>query len=158
MIFALFGSTRLEFSRLVLVLENLLSKKLINEDIIAQTGHTKYHGTRIKAIPFMSEQQIFNMINDSSIVISHAGTGSAISVLEKNKKLILFPRYSELNEHVDNHQLELARVFYKKNLCNACFIDDDPLIKIMETKENNYQNFESNTPKFLKEIEKLIEK
>lgn len=156
MIFALFGSTRLEFPRLLLVLEDLFNKKIIKEDIIAQTGHTKYNGSNIKTIPFMSEQEMLKMINDSSIVISHAGTGSAISVLEKNKKLILFPRYSKLNEHVDNHQLELARVFYEKNLCNACFIDDDPLIKIMETIKHDYQKFESNTPNFLKKIEKLI--
>jgi UDP-N-acetylglucosamine--N-acetylmuramyl-(pentapeptide) pyrophosphoryl-undecaprenol N-acetylglucosamine transferase len=48
-------------------------------------------------------------IQSADVVISHAGTGSALTALELGKVPVLVPRSARHGEHVDDHQHEIAR-------------------------------------------------
>jgi UDP-N-acetylglucosamine transferase subunit ALG13 len=58
-------------------------------------------------------------LNESDVVISHAGVGSILSILDSGKFPILIPRLAENSEHIDNHQLEIASVVSNLNLCTV---------------------------------------
>jgi UDP-N-acetylglucosamine transferase subunit ALG13 len=156
MILILLGTIKIEFPRLLNEVDFLIESGFIKEEVIAQIGHTKYTKNNIKTIDFCSQDEIDMMIDKSSLVISHAGTGSALSVLQKNKKLILCPRYSYLKEHVDDHQVELAEVFEKNNWCKSYYNNSNLLQIINDTEKKDFMKFKSNSELFIRNLDKLI--
>lgn len=52
----------------------------------------------------------------ADVVISHAGTGSALTALELGKIPVLAPRSAGHGEHVDDHQYEIAKQLSKRGL------------------------------------------
>lgn len=156
MIFILLGTINVEFPRILQEVDLLIEKGFIKEEVVAQIGYTKYLKKNIKTIDFCSQDEVDDLINQSKFVISHAGTGSALSVLQKNKKLILCPRYSDLGEHVDDHQLELAEAFEKNNWSTSYYKDSNLEEVINNTKNINLEQFNSNNKIFVKKLDILI--
>jgi beta-1,4-N-acetylglucosaminyltransferase len=77
---------------------------------------------------------ILNYIDSASIIISHAGAGTALDALRANKKLIVVPNESLL----DNHQLELAKKLADEGYClmASCSELEAVLEKINDFKPN----------------------
>ncbi|MDI6654714.1 MAG: glycosyltransferase, partial [Candidatus Hydrothermarchaeota archaeon] len=46
---------------------------------------------------------------EARIVISHGGAGSIIFALRSGKPVVVVPRLKKFDEHVNDHQLELAK-------------------------------------------------
>ena len=150
MILVLLGTIKLQFSRPLLEIENLCKHGIIKEKIIVQSGHTKYYSEYFEVIPFMKPDWLEKLIEESSIVITHAGTGSVLGAVRKNKKTIAVARYKELNEHVDDHQLDLLDEFSKKGYIIPWY-KDDKLYELL-------QKIESFTPNiFISQKHKIIE-
>lgn len=156
MILILLGTIKYSFKRILNELEILKTSGLLNEEIVAQIGHTKFKSTAINTFDFKSKQEIDKLILKANIVISHSGTGSAISVLRLNTKLILAPRYSDLKEHSDNHQLDLAQKFKDLNYCSVYFKNDNLLDVINKTYSNNFLEYKSNSLKSIVFVDELI--
>lgn len=55
----------------------------------------------------------------ADVVISHAGVGSAIRVMELGKSPILVPRRAAHREHVDDHQQQIATHLAERGLCQT---------------------------------------
>lgn len=51
-----------------------------------------------------------------SLLIAHSGVGTILSAINHEKPVIVFPRLKKYKEHVDDHQLEIAKAFEKKQL------------------------------------------
>lgn len=115
MIFVTVGTQKFPFDRLFIELDRLLSEGAIKEEIIAQIGYTNYKPKHFKTFQFLTEIEIENYMNAASKIITHAGTSSIITCMKKQKKTIVIPRLSKFNEHVDDHQMEIATLFYSKN-------------------------------------------
>jgi len=49
-------------------------------------------------------------------VVTHAGVGSILMVLRTGKCPVVIPRTKRLGEHVDNHQLQLARLLHERGI------------------------------------------
>ena len=64
-----------------------------------------------KAFKFISRDEYQIYMDKADVIISHAGTGCAVPAIKMGKKVLVFPRRKEYQEHLDNHQLELAEVF-----------------------------------------------
>jgi len=129
MILILLGTIKLEFVRPLKEIEKLCKKGIIKDHIIVQSGFTNYTSKYFEVIPFIKPQRLEELIEQSTLVITHAGTGSVLSALKKNKKIIAVARYFELNEHVDNHQLDLLNEFSKKGYIVPWYKEDN-LLKI----------------------------
>ena len=56
------------------------------------------------------ENEIIELCKNARIIVSHAGAGSILTVFYYMKPIIIIPRLKKLNEHIDDHQLELAKV------------------------------------------------
>ncbi|MFB4165195.1 PssE/Cps14G family polysaccharide biosynthesis glycosyltransferase [Alteribacillus sp. JSM 102045] len=111
MIFVVLGTHELPFTRLLDEIEQLVKEEEITEEVLVQSGHTKYESDRLKLVPFMSFEEMDQTFDEARIVIAHGGTGSIITGVKKGKPVIAVPRLAEHGEHNDDHQLEIVEQF-----------------------------------------------
>lgn len=81
-----------------------------------QTGEADVVGLRGRVAREFSAGELGDAISTADVIISHAGTGSAVAALEAGVLPILIPRLAERGEHVDDHQTELAAMLNRRGL------------------------------------------
>lgn len=113
MIFVTVGTQKFQLNRLLKDLENLITKDLINENIYAQTGYSSFIPKHFRSVNFLSQHDFHKQIMQCDILITHGGVGSIHNGLRLNKKVIVYPRLSKYKEHVDDHQLEIAKKYFE---------------------------------------------
>lgn len=81
----------------------------IDEEVVMQIGHTDYEPVNAKFFDFLeSFEEIERLNREARVVVSHAGAGSILTALEQRVPVIVVPRLKKFNEHMDDHQLEIA--------------------------------------------------
>lgn len=106
MIFVTVGMSPNDFTRLVKAVDELTEE--INEEIIYQTGFTKYIPENGICFDFTPRQDFIEYYKKARYIIGHAGEGTIINALKYRKPIIVMPRSKKFNEHCDDHQKELA--------------------------------------------------
>lgn len=154
-IFVILGSQKFQMNRLLEQLDKISNNEKYN--IFAQIGYSTYKPINYNYVKFLDNDLFQNKILQADLILTHAGTGAIVSSLKKNKKVIAVPRLAKFKEHVDDHQLEIAKVFYEKQYINT-LLDVSELEKcISETMSHTYNNFESNTSNFIDKLMEIIE-
>lgn len=153
MIFVTVGTQKQQFTRLLEMLEK--SEELKNDEIIVQSGYTKYESNRLKLIDFVSFEKMEEYIDKSEFVISHGGVGSIFTALKRNKKVLVVPRLSKYKEHINDHQLEICEQLEKDDF--ILYLKDekdfDKIIRrIRRRKNKEYMSDRSFIDKLRKEI------
>lgn len=105
MIFITTG-TQEPFDRLLRIVA--LVAEEINEEIVIQAKTTLSFPKNVTVKEFISPKEFDSYFLSANFIISHAGMGTIISALEKNKPLIIFPRIASLGEHRNEHQMATA--------------------------------------------------
>jgi len=128
MILVSLGTHERQFYRLLKEIEILISEGKI-KDVIIQTGYTSYKVKGAKCFDFIEFGKMQKYIRNCNCLITHGGVGSITDALNYGKTTIVVPRRKELNEHTDNHQLQITKemekigkiipVYNIKNLENA---------------------------------------
>ncbi|KAI5961237.1 ALG13 [Candida pseudojiufengensis] len=98
------------------IIDHLNLKKV--ED--TKTNAITLSNSKIEIVAFPFSTNIESYIESSTLVISHAGTGSIIDTLKYKKPLIVIVN----NKLMDNHQLEIAEEFEKLNYCLNLNVND----------------------------------
>ena len=115
MIFISVGTSEFKFDRLLKIIDELCEEKKIDaNEIFAQIGYTEYRPKYYKYKKFLSKNEMDDYVNKCEYLITHSGAGIITLSLSSNKKVIVFPRLKQYNEHVDNHQIEIAESFKNK--------------------------------------------
>lgn len=109
MIFVILGTQDIPFNRMLEMVDNLIERYNISEEVIAQVGNTEYNSKHFTCIPFMNERDFQKHIKQASAIITHAGSGALFSAIKSGKKTIAVARLKEYNEMPDNHQTELVK-------------------------------------------------
>lgn len=109
MIFVILGTQDIPFNRMLEMVDNLIERYGITEEVIAQVGHTQYNSKHFICIPFMNEEDFQEHVKRASAIITHAGSGALFSAIKSGKKAIAIARLKEYNEMPDNHQTELVK-------------------------------------------------
>lgn len=120
MIFVTVGTHNQGFERLVKKADEIA--KGIDEDIIIQRGHTAYKPVNASFFDFASRDEMRRSVEKARVVVSHGGAGSIIFALGAGKPLVVVPRLKAYEEHVNDHQLELAKALEKEGKVRA--VDD----------------------------------
>lgn len=158
MVFVTFGTQKHSFERLIKKIVS--SKELENEDIIIQSGYTKidekYKRDNIEYFNFLNEEKYNEYIKKSEYVITHAGVGSILSAVKLNKKVLVVSRLKKYNEHMDDHQTQIAQEFKKKKFVLILEEDDDIDKKIIKLKNFNMKEFKEKN-NYIEIIEKTID-
>lgn len=112
MILVSLGTHERPFHRLLKEIKKLILEKKI-KDVIIQTGYTSYKVRGAKCFDFIEFGKMQKLIKRCEFLITHGGVGSITDALNYGKPTIVVPRRQELNEHSDNHQLQITREMEK---------------------------------------------
>jgi UDP-N-acetylglucosamine transferase subunit ALG13 len=107
---------RYTFPRLLNHLVTLLPS---DWDVLWQVGSTvidKMPAGARKLVPITEMRQA---LAEADVVISHAGVGSALAAMQAGKRALYVPRRKAFGEHVDDHQVEMARELEGRKLVVA---------------------------------------
>jgi len=159
MIFVTVGTHEQPFTRLVEYMDKWAADH--DEEVVIQSGVTSYEPKNCRWQKFYSQVQMDEFNKDARIVITHGGPRCFMEVLHLGKTPIVVPRQPKLNEHVDDHQVKIDRVF-KEQYDNIFLIEDieklgetvdryDELIKTLANRE-----FVSNTAAFCARFSEIV--
>ncbi len=105
-------------------------------EVLWQTGDTPVGDLAIRATPVLPAAELAAALGAADIVISHAGTGSALAALNAGRYPILAVRDSAQGEQVDDHQRELAAELARRGLAlhrDAHSITVDDMLTTLHT-------------------------
>lgn len=106
MVFVSVGTQKQQFTRIFQMVENSIVLK--DDEIVAQTGNTKFESKRIKMLPSIDNNKFNEYIKKADFVICHGGVGTIFNALENGKRILVVPRLGKYKEHINDHQLEVA--------------------------------------------------
>ena len=156
MIFVTVGSQKFPFDRLLIKIDQLKEAGVIQDEIVAQIGHSTYQPQHYSYAAFMDQACFEEKLKQCDLLIAHGGTGVIVTALKLRKKVIAVPRLAKYHEHVDDHQLELLEQFNEQKLI-CCCQEMDELEKLLTTiDEKTFQPFTSNTAAYLKELDQEL--
>jgi len=124
MIFAVVGTQKFQFNRLLKTLDELVENGSIEEEIIAQTGHSDYSPQNYTGRDFFSKEEFENNIEKCRLLITHSGASTITTGLKHGKPVIVVPRLEKYGEHVDNHQVQISRIFADRKYVMMCGEND----------------------------------
>lgn len=142
MIFVTVGTQPNGFLRCLKEVEALVKKYDIKEEIIAQIGNTNFQTDKFKTITFTSENEFQRLINDASIIITHAGSGAIFNSIKAGKKVIAMARLHDFNEMADNHQTELVKKLAEEGYIidgTYSLIDAWPKLENFNPRKNDFK-------------------
>ena len=106
MIFVTVGMHHQGFERLIKAMDDLAAQ--IDEPVVMQIGASSYEPVHAEWFKFAPAERVAELTKEARVLVAHAGAGTIISSFEHRKPLIVVPRRADQDEHVDDHQIELA--------------------------------------------------
>ncbi len=129
MILVTLGTQKFQMNRLVEAADKLAGQT--KEDIYIQTGNSTYEPKHCRYSAFIDAVTYKDMICNCDVLITHSGVGSVMTGINAGKPVIVVPRLKAFHEHVDDHQLEIAKAFEKKG-CVLCCEEVERLAEYVE--------------------------
>ncbi|MDL4838890.1 PssE/Cps14G family polysaccharide biosynthesis glycosyltransferase [Aquibacillus rhizosphaerae] len=157
MILVTLGTHEMPFDRLLKAIEQAKADLNLEEEIIVQSGNTKYNSDVMKMIPFVSYEEMNKLYDDARLIISHGGTGSIITGLKKDKRVIAAARLKKYGEHNDDHQLEIIKIFTESGYILEWKEESSLSEVIEEASEFEPKHFESKKEQLLTLLQNFIE-
>lgn len=155
-VFVPLGTQKFPFGRIITALNGLVKQGLYKpEEIVMQSAlyPIKPEFTAFKLIP---NEDFNRYMEEAEVIVTHSGVNSIISCMIKGKPLVVCPRLHEFGEHVDNHQMEIARLMHDKYDVLVCTDMKDLQSLIEESKMHRYEPWISHKAELLKAIQDLI--
>jgi len=119
------GGNRYGFRRLVDAVRAALPR---GASVLFQTGTTDVSDVAdepgVTWRPFVPGDELFSAMCQADLVIAHAGVGTALTAMRAGHAPVLVARRAEHDEHVDDHQLQVAATLEGAGLAVAARIDD----------------------------------
>jgi len=112
MIFVTAGNHFQGFERLLKEVDEIAPR--IPHEIVIQKGYSKYVPHNTKYFDFVPLKAAMEYIQKSDLVVSHAGMGTIILCKEYGIPIIIFPRREKFKEHVNDHQMEIAKAIEER--------------------------------------------
>jgi beta-1,4-N-acetylglucosaminyltransferase len=114
MIFVSVGTHEAPFDRML----HAVSALGRDEELVVQYGPSAVRCDRAVEFEYLSFDEVVGYIKEARAVVMHAGVGSVMIALANGKRPIVMARRREFGEHVDDHQVELARRLESNGLVN----------------------------------------
>jgi UDP-N-acetylglucosamine transferase subunit ALG13 len=105
MIFVSVGTHEAPFDRMLRAVYDLQ----LDEELVVQHGPSTVRSEHASECEFLPFEDVVSCIRNARAVVMHAGVGSVMIALANGKRPIVMARRREFAEHVDDHQVELAR-------------------------------------------------
>lgn len=136
MIFVTVGTHEQQFDRLIEKIDKLIEVECIKEEVIIQSGFSTYICKNCKCEKIIPYSEMINNIKKARIVITHGGPATFIMPLQVGKIPIVVPRQKQYNEHINDHQIDFAKLV-KERQGNIILVEDiEELEKIIKEYDN----------------------
>lgn len=103
--------------------ERLLDVLPPDTDVLWQTGSTPVDDLPLLATPSLAHADLRSAMQAADVVIAHAGIGSALASLGAGCAPLLVPRREARGEHVDDHQVQIAKELHARGLAVHVEVD-----------------------------------
>jgi UDP-N-acetylglucosamine transferase subunit ALG13 len=104
------GTEKFPFNRMMRWVDQLIQDDLFDEEeIVVQYGTCTFLPSGVKVYRLLKEQDFQNLVRRSRLVIAHCGEGTVLLLDSMETPFLLIPRSQRYQEHVDDHQVELAQ-------------------------------------------------
>jgi UDP-N-acetylglucosamine transferase subunit ALG13 len=157
MILVTLGTQDKSFKRLLKEIDNQIVKGNIKEEVIIQAGHTKYKSENMQIFDFINKEELNNLMDKANLIITHAGVGTIIEGLNKNKKMIVVPRLKKYSEHTNDHQLQITNQFANSGYIIPLYEIKELDNKLIEVLNFVPKKYKSNNMKFIKLLKEYID-
>jgi len=155
MIFVTIG-TQLPFDRLIRIIDKLAPQ--LNEEIVAQVYQCGFTPQHIKTVDFLAPDEFNALFDRAGLIVSHAGMGTILSALQKDKPIIVFPRIAALGEHRNEHQLATARKFKEMGTVNVAMDEAELTDMLLHGRQTAARHIgESASPALIQSIQEFID-
>jgi beta-1,4-N-acetylglucosaminyltransferase len=131
LIFVTVGNHNQGFDRLIKKMDEIAG--ITDEQVIMQIGYTTYKPVNAEYFSFLeSFEEILRLNREARVVVSHAGAGSIVTALKEKTPVIVVPRLKRYDEHMNDHQLEIAKAMSEnKNVTVIYDVEDlDDYLKL----------------------------
>ncbi|WHQ52976.1 glycosyl transferase (plasmid) [Lactiplantibacillus plantarum] len=158
-IFVTVATHEQSFTRLMKQIE-LAAKDNPQDEFYVQYGYSVVpKGKNIHCEKFMTYSHMKEMYQKCDCVVMHAGPASMFDALNAKITPIIVPRYHDLNEHVNNHQVEFTKFLESKDFPIIAVYQDDPLEGALDDvrKGMAVKGYKSHQQKFCSDLENIIE-
>ena len=121
------------FDRLVRCVDNWC-QDTERSNVFGQIGEItpgSFQPAHFQWVSFLDPSQFQQKFEQANLIIAHAGTGTIITALMKNKPIIIMPRRSDLEETRNDHQIATAGRFNRRPEIEIA-MDDAELIKALD--------------------------
>jgi UDP-N-acetylglucosamine transferase subunit ALG13 len=152
------GTQKYAFDRLIKKIDELKKSNIVSDDIFAQIGESQYIPQSIKYERYIKKSELERLIQKSNLIIAHAGVGLIMNALKLDKKIVVVPRLAEYNEHINNHQVQIAEEFEKEGYVIYAREIDRLGEYINKARTFNNKKYLSNSNNFCKVIVDELEK
>ncbi len=157
MILVTLGTQDKSFTRLLEVIDDLIQKKIIKDKVIVQAGSTVYQTKNMDVFDYITPEELDNLVDECDLLITHAGVGSIMAGLRKQKKIIAAPRLAKYKEHTNDHQKQIAEQLAKEGYLLE-LKDFKKLDKLLQkAKHFTPRKFEGNSKMIIQTIEEFID-
>ena len=93
-------------------------------DVLWQVGPTDVSGLDIDSHVDLPGDELMQAVAEADLVVAHAGVGSSLVALSAGRWPVLVPRRRGRNEHVDDHQVEIAADLAARGLALVREVDE----------------------------------
>lgn len=107
MVFVTVGTHTQPFDRLVREAERLAG--VLEEEVVIQSGPVPPANGRARHVRLVSFEEAEALMRQARVVVGQAGVGTVLTAMKVGKPVILIPRRRRFGEHLNDHQVELAR-------------------------------------------------
>lgn len=156
MIFIAIGTQKFQLNRLLKQIDRLIESKKITEKVFAQIGNSNYKPVNYEYTDFLNKEEFDKYVGECDILITHSGVGTIISGLSRKKPVIVYPRLAKYNEHVDDHQLQIAESFSMQNLVLLCGEKDDLNKLIQKARCHKFSVYRSQRENVIKKVRSFL--
>lgn len=115
------------FDRLIKAMDELAG--LVEEPVVMQIGSAKYEPVHAEWFRFAPQKQVDELCGAARIIVGHAGAGTILSAFHNNRPVVIVPRRFSHQEHVDDHQLDLAHALSRQN---KVILVDEPTAQTLQ--------------------------
>lgn len=112
MIFVTVGQMH-PFDRLVRAVDEWATRRG-RSDVFAQVGIGGYRPGAFESVELLEPSEFADRIENASLVVSHAGMGTILSVMQRGTPLLVMPRLAKHHETRNDHQVASARMFRER--------------------------------------------
>ena len=113
MIFVTVGTHTASFNRLIRWMDEIANH--LDEPVTAQIGVATYVPTHCEYFRFCTSEEIRDRISRARVVVTHGGS-TIREILSAGRPVVVVPRLKRFQEHLDDHQLELAQALAQRGL------------------------------------------